>query len=132
MNAALKYQSTTHVYRGAATIDEGKRMAAEMLAHPFRCTAVICSNNLFAVGCLRVFNTHHITVPHDISLITFDEYPFAKFTDPPLTTVGIDVHNLGVQAGTLLLNKIKKPSLYVQSYSTLPVLEVRASDKVLG
>ncbi|MCL2239619.1 MAG: substrate-binding domain-containing protein, partial [Defluviitaleaceae bacterium] len=54
-----------------------------------------------------------------------------KFTDPPLTTISIDVHDLGVQAGKLLVSIIKKPGMHVQSYSTLPALVTRGSCRSL-
>jgi len=132
MQAELSSLEYVKVFRGASTIDEGKQMALELLKQPEKITAVICVNNLLAVGCLRAFSQQKIKVPEDISLITFDEYPFAKFTDPPLTTISIDVHDLGVRAGKLLISKIKKPSLHVQSYSTLPVLVERQSDCFVG
>ena len=120
------------IFRGASTIEEGRRMGLEVLELPERATAVICVNNFLAAGCLRAFTSRHVKVPEDISLITFDDYPFAKFTDPPLTAVSIDLHDLGVQAGKLLVSKIRKPSLHVQSYSTLPVLAERQSIGMLG
>ena len=115
------------VFRGFPTIEEGRRMGLEALELPERATAVICTNNFLAVGCLRAFARQNVKVPEDMSLITFDDYPFAKFTDPPLTTVSIDLHDLGVQAGKMLMVKIRKPSLHVQSYSTLPTLIERQS-----
>lgn len=115
------------VFRGASTIEEGVRMGLEVLSSPEKATAVICVNNHLAAGCLRAFLSRWVMIPKDISLITFDDYPFAKFTDPPLTTVNIDLYDLGVQAGKMLMSKIRKPSLYVQSYSTLPILIERQS-----
>jgi len=119
---------SVQVFRGEATVGEGERIGYEINSLPMKSTAVVCANNHLAVGCLRAFKKKGINVPDDISLITFDEYPFAKFTEPPLTTISIDVYDLGVQAGKLLVNKIRKPSLHVQSYSTLPVLIVQQSD----
>lgn len=119
------------IYRGASTIEDGEKMGAELLSGTEKVTAVICVNNLLAVGCLRVFQKNGIAVPDDVSLITFDEYPLAKYTVPPLTTVNIDVYDLGVQAGKLLLNKIKRPSLNIQSYTTLPVVAERQSDRAI-
>jgi len=125
----LSTLETVHILRGESTIEEGERMGLELLNLSEHTTGVICTNNHLAVGCLRAFSPHHIRVPEDISTITFDEYPLAKFTDPPLTTVNIDVYELGIQAGKLLLSKVSQPSLRVQSYSTLPVLVDRQSVK---
>ncbi|MCL2238896.1 MAG: LacI family transcriptional regulator, partial [Defluviitaleaceae bacterium] len=102
IQAGLGASSVVKILRGDSTIDEGQRMGLALLTLPEPFTAVICANNFLAVGCLRAFQRQGVRVPEDISLITFDEYPFAKFTDPPLTTISIDVHDLGVQAGKLL------------------------------
>jgi DNA-binding LacI/PurR family transcriptional regulator len=115
------------VYKSASTIAEGKRAGLEILALHQRPHAVICANNHLAYGCLRAFQWENVRVPDDISLLTFDDYPFALFMNPQLSTVSIDVYDMGVQAGKLLVSKIKKPSLHVQSFTTLPVLVKRES-----
>jgi LacI family transcriptional regulator len=51
--------------------------------------------------------------------------------DPMPTVVDIDVHDMGMQAASLLLRKIKKPDLQVQTYTTLPVLIVRNSTRAV-
>ncbi|MCL2363440.1 MAG: LacI family transcriptional regulator [Defluviitaleaceae bacterium] len=132
IQSELAHSTHIQIYRGASTIEDGAQMAHALLTAPRRATAVICANNFLAVGCLRAFRQNNIRVPDDISLITFDEYPFAKFTDPPLTTISIDVFDLGTQAGKLLVSKIKKPGFHVQSHSTLPVLVARASDAMIN
>jgi DNA-binding LacI/PurR family transcriptional regulator len=68
-----------------------------------------------------------VNIPTDISLVTFDDYPFAIYMNPQLTTLSADVRDLGVQAGKLLVSKIKRPGMRVQSFTTLPVLVKRQS-----
>ena len=91
--------------------------------------SVICANNHIALGVIRSLTGHQIRIPKEIGVITFDDYPFSQITDPMLTVVNIDVYDLGVQAGKLIINKIKKPNLQVQSYSTLPSLIIRESTR---
>ena len=62
-----------------------------------------------------------------MGVITFDDYPFSQITDPMLSVVNIDVYDLGQQASKLMINKIKKPNLQVQTYTTLPNLIIRES-----
>ncbi|MDR0999374.1 MAG: LacI family transcriptional regulator [Clostridiales bacterium] len=115
------------VYKGESTIAEGKRAGLEILALAKRPHAVICANNYLAYGCLRALQWQNVRVPDDVSLVTFDDYPFALFMNPALTTVSIDVYDMGVQAGKLLVSKIKKPGMRVQSFTTLPLLVKRQS-----
>ena len=42
--------------------------------------------------------------------MTFDDYPFSQQTTPPLTTVNIDVRDMGVQAAELLMTVLRHPN----------------------
>ncbi len=50
-------------------------------------TAIMCSNDMTAIGVLRSAYTIGVKVPKDLSIIGFDDIRFAEFTTPPLTTV---------------------------------------------
>lgn len=61
-------------------------------------------------------------IPEDIAVISSDDYPYSRIMKPALTVLSIDVYDMDIQAGVMLLCKIKKPSLQVQSFTTLPEL----------
>lgn len=92
--------------------------------------ALICANNFIALGAIRALNSLQIDIPKDVAVITFDEYPFAEITEPMATTITIDVHDLGYQAGQLLIEKIHKPDYHFQTYMTIPRLNIRKSTSV--
>lgn len=115
------------IRRGESTKQDGCRLMKEILKQEALPDAVICANNHIAIGVMKALHEKQLRVPQDIGVITFDDYPFSQITDPMLTVVNIDVYDVGVQAGKLILNKIKKPNLQVQSYTTLPSLIVRGS-----
>ena len=102
-------------------------MTEALLSNPPRPDAIICANNEIALGCMRALNVHKISIPTDIAVVTFDDFPFSRITDPPLTVVNIDVYDLGMQAGKMILDKIRKPNLQFQTFITLPKLIVRES-----
>ena len=52
-----------------------------------RPTAVICSNDMTAIGVLRAAHNKGLRVPHDLSVIGLDDIDFCEFTLPPLTTI---------------------------------------------
>lgn len=54
---------------------------------PIRPTAIVCSNDMTAIGVLRAAYTEGLQVPRDLSLIGLDDIDFAEFTLPPLTTI---------------------------------------------
>jgi DNA-binding LacI/PurR family transcriptional regulator len=117
------------IRRGESTRQDGCRMMEEILSLEQLPDSVICANNHVALGVMKSIALHKLLIPKEIGVITFDDYPFSQITDPMMTVVNIDVYDVGVQAGKLILNKIKKPNLQVQSYTTLPSLIVRESTK---
>ena len=94
--------------------------------------SIICSNNHIAVGVLRALEDLKMKVPKDIALITFDDYPFATYTKIPLTSVSINMYQLGMNAANFLLEKIKEPNLEIRTYITLPKLIERESSMLKG
>jgi DNA-binding LacI/PurR family transcriptional regulator len=52
-----------------------------------RPTAVVCSNDMTAIGVLRAAYMKGMRVPHDLSVIGLDDIDFCEFTLPPLTTI---------------------------------------------
>lgn len=118
-----------YIKRGESTRQEGFRMMEEILSMKQLPDAVICANNHIALGVMKSIARHNIQIPKEMGVITFDDYPFSQITDPMITVVNIDVYDVGLQAAKLILNKIKKPNLQVQSYTTLPNLILRESTK---
>ena len=88
---------------------------------------IICANNSLALGCIRALKELNVKIPQDVAVITFDDYPYAVITQPPTSSITIDVYDLGLQAAKLLLEKIAQPNVHFQSYITIPLLRQRAS-----
>lgn len=107
----------------------GFQMMEELLRGSCLPDAVICENNQIAMGAVSAIEKHGMSIPDDIGVITFDDYPLSQLIDPPLTVVDIDVNEMGRQAAAILLKKIKQPDFHIQSFSTLPSLIIRSSLK---
>ena len=58
-------------------------------------TAVLCGNDDIALGAMRAMHERGLGVPADVSIIGFDDIPFARFFSPALTTVRQDFKTLG-------------------------------------
>lgn len=116
-----------YVKRGESLCDSGYEMTAEVLQKSARPDGIICANNYIAYGCVRALLDHGVAIPEEIRVITFDDYPFSQILKPRLTVVNIDVFDMGAQAGKYILQKIKKPNLYAQSYITIPSVIRRES-----
>jgi LacI family transcriptional regulator len=66
-------------------------------------TAVFVASDIVAFGALRALRESGRRVPHDVSVVGFDDIPLARHFDPPLTTVRIPARSLGAAAGRALV-----------------------------
>lgn len=88
---------------------------------------LLCSNNHLALHCLQYIRRLGLKMPEQISLLTFDNYPFSMLTDPAITAVEVDMHEMGINAARFVLQRIRKPNLQTQSYCTSPCILERES-----
>ena len=75
------------ILEGDHTLDGGFNAVQELLSTSDRPTAVMCSNDLTAIGVLRGLDAEGLRTPQDMSVIGFDDIHMAQFMLPPLTTV---------------------------------------------
>ncbi|MCR5772041.1 MAG: LacI family transcriptional regulator [Butyrivibrio sp.] len=114
---------------GNSGVEDGYEMTLQILKSRNIPEAIICANNYLAYGCVKALNDKKIKIPEDIGIITFDDYPFSKILSPKLTVVNIDVYDMGQEAGSMIVQKINKPNLHIQSYITYPQVIKRESTK---
>ncbi len=67
-----------------------------------RPTALLCANDLMAIGALEHCRTAGIRVPEDVSIVGFDDVPVAVLLSPRLTTVRQPARDMGYRAATVL------------------------------
>ena len=67
---------------------------------------LLCSNNHLALHCLQYIRRIDLKVPQDIALLTFDNYPFSMLTDPAITAVEVDMHDMGINAARFVLQRV--------------------------
>jgi DNA-binding LacI/PurR family transcriptional regulator len=73
-------------------------------------TAILCSNDMTAIGVLRAAYLKGLRVPQDLSVIGLDDIDFAEFTLPPLTTIRLSRGDLARAAFEALRLKAEEPS----------------------
>jgi LacI family transcriptional regulator len=73
------------------------------------CSLVVCANDAVAVGVLRALRAAGLDVPTDVSVIGFDDVPWAEFIEPALTTVRQPLPALGSGAVEMLHLRIERP-----------------------
>ena len=103
--AGLPEDALTVVEADALTVEEGRRAGAEVAALPARRrpTAVVCANDLIALGLLQDATARGVRVPQDLALVGYDDIDFAAAAAVPLTSVRQPRHLLGRTAAELLL-----------------------------
>ncbi|WP_170313729.1 LacI family DNA-binding transcriptional regulator [Phytoactinopolyspora halophila] len=94
-----------------------------------RPTAVICANDLLALGVLQVMFANGVSVPGDVALVGYDDIDFAAGSAVPLTSVRQPRYELGQTAATLLLHEVDDgPDEHEHQQIVMsPELVVRAS-----
>jgi len=86
------------IFEGAHTFEGGTQAAHHFLAQSQRPTAIVCSNDVMAVGVLRILAEEKISVPGEMSIVGFDDIHLAEFATPPLTTVRMSREDLARSA----------------------------------
>jgi LacI family transcriptional regulator len=90
--------------------DEGARLCRELLDGGRRFTAVLAGNDLMALGCIDALREAGIDCPRDVSVVGFNDMDFSDRFSPPLTTVRVPHHQLGIEAAGLLLERLADPA----------------------
>jgi LacI family transcriptional regulator len=93
---------------GDHRLEGGKRALKTLAALRERPTAVLCSNDMTAIGVMRAAFELEIKVPQDLSVIGFDDIRMAEFLTPPLTTVQMSQSELARLAFEALLKEVKR------------------------
>lgn len=83
---------------GDFTEQSGHRAVAELLALKPRPTAVFFGNDYMAIGALSALAEAGVRVPEDLAVVGFDDIAMARYVTPALTTVHVDLIELGARA----------------------------------
>lgn len=111
---------------GDWTSDSGRAIGLEVLRREAP-TAVFAANDEMAVGLLAAAADLGLTVPGDLSVVGFDDVPYARHLRPGLTTVRQDFAELGRRAIAALVDEIERTVPSVPHPRVLPHLVVRDS-----
>jgi LacI family transcriptional regulator len=97
------------------------------LSLPLKPTAVLCFNDIVAIGAVHALSRHGLKAGEDFAVIGFDDIAEAAQMAPPLTTVAVDAAGLGERAARMLLRQIDSGSPRVETYIGEARLIVRES-----
>jgi LacI family transcriptional regulator len=101
--------NTDWLVEGNHTLDGGRDAMKRILAQASLPTAIMCSNDLTAIGVQHALFEANLRVPDDFSVVGFDDVHLAEYTIPPLTTVRMSCRELAEGAVKILLARIQPP-----------------------
>lgn len=105
------------------------RALVELAGLRNRPTAIMCSNDMTAIGVMREAYEYGMAIPKDLSVIGFDDIRLSQFTIPPLTTVQMSQTLLAEFAFKALMTEAesKSPSEAGREYELITSLVLRGS-----
>ncbi len=103
-----------------------------LLEQECRPTAVVASDDILAVAMERSCIRMGLSVPEDLSIVSFNNSLLAKITSPQLTSVDVNSYQLGMEAASQLINHIENPNLLATKIIVPHSLVVRGSCRRVG
>ncbi|MGA8204672.1 MAG: LacI family DNA-binding transcriptional regulator [Woeseiaceae bacterium] len=114
---------------GKYTAHLGETAAKKLLIQKVRPTAIFCFSDEIALGCMYALQRQGFAVPADISVIGFDNIPFAKYFVPSLTTVAQPTEEIGTLCAALLFDLIDEKKLIKMRHILPHELLIRESTR---
>jgi DNA-binding LacI/PurR family transcriptional regulator len=101
-SAAMALGCAIRILEGRNDADSGSEAVRELLTSADLPTAILCSNDLTAIGAVRTLTQSGLQVPLDVSVVGADDIPMAQLITPPLTTIHIPRQELGRTAFAMI------------------------------
>ena len=116
-----------YVLSSSSTIVSGMNAAKKILKMEKPPRSVLCANSVIAFGMMQELRNQNVRVPKDIAVMTFDRYPFSDFTEPRVTSVDMNMYEIGEEAGSILIKNLSHPNLRIQTFTSEPCIFERES-----
>ena len=110
----------------------GYDRARQLLASDAPPSALFAANNQLALGAFAYAQEHNLRIPDDVAIVGFDDAPWARLLDPPLTTVRQPAYEMGRRSAELLFDRIDSPDRMPALITLRPELVVRRSCGATG
>jgi len=115
------------ILEGEGTIESGRLAVEQLFMRDTLPTAFMCVNDATAVGVINGLTARGYDLPHDFSVIGFDDVPQATYVNPALTTIRQPRTAIGRQAMSLLIKSLSDRPAERQEILLMPDLIVRGS-----
>jgi LacI family transcriptional regulator len=127
MNAAGLSIDPALISQGMPTKEGGFLAMSRLLSVEKRPTAVVCFNDVVAIGAMLAIARYELVAGRDIAIVGFDDTAEARHVSPALTTVSVDTSGLGERAAQMLLRQINEGERRLDTHVGEASLVVRES-----
>jgi LacI family transcriptional regulator, repressor for deo operon, udp, cdd, tsx, nupC, and nupG len=124
---AARARSQLVIVHGDFSIASGSTAADRLLTRNPPPTAIFCFNDEMAMGVIDTARRRGIRIPEDLSVVGFDDIRFARYLDPPLTTVTQPMREIGEGCVKLLMAILSGNADAPESVTLPHQLTIRAS-----
>lgn len=105
---------------GNFTIDSGYYGFIQLYGLDDKPEVIFAANDMMALGCYDAANYFNVKIPDDISLIGFDDIFMSKYINPSLTTVRVQIEEVGKAAAKLLIERLNNSNGKSHSLIKIP------------
>jgi DNA-binding LacI/PurR family transcriptional regulator len=127
LKLSIPPELTVQLQLRISTPELGFEPANELLQRGGDFTAIVCYNDISAIGAIRACMNHGLRVPHDLSIVGFDDIESAAFHNPSLTTIRQPLMQMGTVAARILLQRIRGQATFPDMVPIHPELVIRES-----
>ena len=114
-NSGIKNPHDYIIYSDSFTPRDGEHLLNQVQNHPMKPTAIFCASDDIAMNFMTACRRHNINLPHEYSVVGFDDIRVAQHLYPALTTIHQPREDIGIVAMRTLIEKIKNPNTPVQN-----------------
>jgi LacI family transcriptional regulator len=102
-----------------------------VLSSEVKPTAIFALSNTILLGVVKALNEHKLSIPKDMSLISFDNNLYLDYLNPPITRIAQPIQEIGVIAVKILMQKILREDNIHSEILLEPTIIKRDSIKVI-
>ena len=120
IDACKKYGVKYNIEKASFSRESGFRACKKLLSLKNRPQVIFAANDMMAIGCYDYIKQIKLQIPKDIGVVGFDDIFVSQYLNPPLTTVHVNIEEVGKKAAELLLKKIQSNNGIQSSVINIP------------
>ncbi|MBH8605474.1 LacI family DNA-binding transcriptional regulator [Thermoactinomyces sp. CICC 10522] len=115
------------IVQGDLRLESGCQFARRWLSQSNRPTGIFVANDIMALGVMDEFQKQGVNIPNDVSIVGYDDLPYAGVKQIGLTTIRQPHYQMGAMAMSFLIERIRNTETFTQRMTFMPELVVRST-----